>query len=84
VDGNAVPHSKPDPTVFQEAARRLGFEPGRCVVVEDAESGVAGAQAAGMRVIGIGPGHRVGAADLVVESIAQIRTSTIRWLVAGT
>ena len=72
VDGNDVPKSKPDPEVFVEAARRLGVAARNCVVVEDAESGVAGARAGGMRVVGIGPAERVGAADVVKETIADL------------
>jgi kojibiose phosphorylase len=72
VDGNDVPKSKPDPEVFVEAARRVGVEPRRCVVVEDAESGVDGARAGGMRVVGIGPVERVGAADVVKRAIADV------------
>ncbi|MDQ3896247.1 MAG: beta-phosphoglucomutase family hydrolase, partial [Actinomycetota bacterium] len=36
---------KPDPAMFLEAARRLGVEPGRAAVVEDALSGVAAGRA---------------------------------------
>ncbi len=72
VDGNDVPRSKPDPAVFLEAARRLGLSPPACVVVEDAESGVAAARAAGMRVVGVGPANRVGQADLVRPAVAEV------------
>jgi beta-phosphoglucomutase len=59
VDGNDIERSKPDPEVFLRAAERLGVPPARCVVVEDAASGVAAALAAGMRVVGLGPPERV-------------------------
>lgn len=72
VDGNDAPRSKPDPQVFQLTAQRLGVPADRCVVVEDAESGVAAARDAGMRVIGIGPIERVGRADFRVDDIAQL------------
>lgn len=72
VDANTAPLSKPDPQVFLAAAARLGVPPTRCVVFEDAEAGVAAAQAGGMRVIGIGPAERVGAADVVVAQIGQL------------
>jgi HAD superfamily hydrolase (TIGR01509 family) len=47
---------KPAPDVYLEAARRLGLEPARCLVVEDALSGMQAATAAGIgRVFGLGP-----------------------------
>lgn len=75
VDGNEAPRSKPDPQVFQVAAERLRVSADRCVVVEDAESGVAAARDAGMRVIGIGPIERVGRADFRVDAIAELTVS---------
>ncbi|SFY47762.1 2-deoxyglucose-6-phosphate phosphatase [Streptomyces sp. F-1] len=48
-----VPRGKPAPDVFLEAARRLGADPGDCVVLEDAAPGAAAAHAAGMRCIAI-------------------------------
>lgn len=72
VDGNDVPDSKPDPRVFLVAAERLGARPSRCVVVEDAASGVEAALAAGMRVVGLGPAERVGRAHLLKPTIGEL------------
>lgn len=47
VGGDDIHHSKPDPEVFQLAARRLGLEPSECVVFEDSVNGVLAAHAAG-------------------------------------
>jgi kojibiose phosphorylase len=47
VDGNNIERSKPDPQVFLTAAQRLGVPAARCVVVEDAASGIEAALAAG-------------------------------------
>ena len=47
--GDVVPKKKPDPAIYLLAARELGVEPGRCVVVEDSHIGVRAAKAAGMR-----------------------------------
>jgi beta-phosphoglucomutase-like phosphatase (HAD superfamily) len=46
-----VPRGKPAPDLFLLAASRMGARPDRCVVVEDCESGVTAARAAGMRVL---------------------------------
>jgi len=72
VDGNDVERSKPDPQLFLAAAERLGVPAARCVVVEDAESGVTAARAAGMEVVGVGPIERVGRADRVVASLREL------------
>ncbi|MFD0313397.1 HAD family hydrolase [Streptomyces flavalbus] len=53
VSADEVPYGKPAPDVFLEAARRLGVDPARCVVVEDAPAGAAAAHAAGMRCVAV-------------------------------
>ncbi|MER7186912.1 HAD family phosphatase [Streptomyces hyaluromycini] len=53
VSADEVPHGKPAPDVFLEAARRLGADPAGCVVLEDAAPGAAAAHAAGMRCMAI-------------------------------
>ena len=51
VSSDDVAHGKPEPDVFLEAARRIGAEPERTLVVEDSLNGVRAARAAGMRVV---------------------------------
>ena len=51
VGGEAVTRSKPAPDIYLLAARRLGVEPGRCFVIEDARFGIQAAHAAGMMPI---------------------------------
>jgi len=41
---------KPDPQGYLIAARRLGVDPARCLVVEDSDAGVAAGRAAGATV----------------------------------
>lgn len=63
---------KPDPEGFLVAAERLGVEPGRCVVIEDAPAGLRAAKAGGMRAIGVTTTHPaadLGDADLVVDTL---------------
>ena len=47
-----VEHGKPAPDLFLHAAAAMGAEPERCVVVEDAPTGVQAGLAAGMTVLG--------------------------------
>jgi HAD superfamily hydrolase (TIGR01509 family) len=75
VSAHDVAHPKPAPDVYIEAAARLGAEPEACVALEDSETGVAAAKAAGMTVIGVPsfPGIDLDAADLVVPSLRDPR-----------
>jgi HAD superfamily hydrolase (TIGR01509 family) len=45
-----VPNGKPAPDLFLHTAQRMGVQPGSCLVIEDSETGVRGALAAGMTV----------------------------------
>jgi beta-phosphoglucomutase len=71
-DGYSVKRAKPAPDVFLNAAEEMGVEPEACVVVEDAESGVEAALAAGMVAVGIGPEERVGKAHYRYDTTADI------------
>jgi beta-phosphoglucomutase len=71
VSAEDVRAGKPDPEIFLVAAARVGVEPARCVVVEDAAAGLEAARRAGMRSIGVG-GGAVKAADFVVRSLADL------------
>ncbi len=53
-DGTDITHPKPDPEVFLTAAARLKLPPGGCLVVEDAQSGIAAAAAGGMDSAALG------------------------------
>jgi HAD superfamily hydrolase (TIGR01509 family) len=46
-----VPLPEPEPDLFLHAAKTMGFEPARCVVIEDSPGGVRGGVAAGMDVL---------------------------------
>ena len=46
-------HGKPYPDPFLLAAEKLGISPGKCIVFEDGDAGVRGAEAAGMKWIRI-------------------------------
>ena len=53
VSADHVASGKPDPHIFELTSRKLGVDPGECLVVEDSVSGVLGAKRAGMRVLAI-------------------------------
>jgi beta-phosphoglucomutase len=83
VSADEVGRGKPDPSVFLEAARRIGLPPERCVVVEDSPAGIEGARRAGMRSIGVLSGHhRRLEADLVVPSLEALPADAFEALLA--
>jgi len=70
---------KPASDIYLQAARNLGLEPARCVVIEDSQSGIQAAHAAGIgHVIALGRADvhpqllRLQGIDRVVESLDQI------------
>uniref|UniRef100_A0A7S0P5Y5 Uncharacterized protein n=1 Tax=Calcidiscus leptoporus TaxID=127549 RepID=A0A7S0P5Y5_9EUKA len=75
VTGDEVQHGKPAPDIFLEAARRLGCDPARCIVFEDAPAGVTGAHAAGSQAVGL-PDPRM---PSNAKRLADLRP---RWLLA--
>jgi len=71
-DGYDIRKSKPDPEVFLLAAKRMGYLPNECVVVEDAVAGIEAAHAAGMKALGIGTAERLTKADKVINNLSEI------------
>lgn len=53
VTASQVTNGKPDPEGYLLAAKRLGADPAKCLVVEDAPAGLAAAHAAGMQTLGL-------------------------------
>lgn len=58
LDGHQVQHAKPHPEIYLRAAELLSVAPRNCIVFEDSYSGVAAAQAAGARIVGVRTTHR--------------------------
>jgi beta-phosphoglucomutase-like phosphatase (HAD superfamily) len=51
--GDEVAHGKPSPEPYLTACKMLGVMPSRCVIVEDAMSGVESGEAAGATVVAV-------------------------------
>lgn len=70
-----VVNGKPDPEPFLLAATRLGVDPSRCLVVEDAPAGIAAARAAGCAVMALTgtTAEEELTADLVVDGLDAVR-----------
>lgn len=69
-----VARGKPAPDPFLEAARRLGVDPRRCLVVEDAPKGLEAAHAAGCFTLAVvtTTAREDLDADAVVENLAEV------------
>ncbi len=84
VSGEEVERGKPEPDVFIEAARRVGMDPRRCVVIEDSVNGVRAARAAGMACMAVtntfAP-FQLHQADRIVESLERITADDLGRLV---
>jgi pseudouridine-5'-monophosphatase len=80
-DHPRVLRGKPAPDIFLVAAEELGARPEECVVVEDSPNGLAGAIAAGMRVVGFPDPNmdraRYAGADFIMSSFAELRPSDL-------
>jgi sugar-phosphatase len=75
ISGDMVERGKPDPEPYRRGAELLGFDPGECVVVEDAPSGVGAGVAAGCRVLGVLGTHaaeELAAAMWIVGSLEEL------------
>lgn len=85
VNGREVAQGKPHPEVFLKAAAKLGIQPGRCAVVEDALAGLEAARRAGMTpiaVTGTFPRERLkDHAALVVDSLRDLGPERIADLI---
>ena len=84
VTGMDVTRGKPDPQVFQMAAKKLNIDPSQCAVIEDAPAGIAAANAAGMTSIGLlGTTDALGlkAANHITATLTALDPQMIRELI---
>jgi HAD superfamily hydrolase (TIGR01509 family) len=81
VSVSEVENGKPSPDIFLLAAKKLSVEPKECLVIEDAETGIAAARAAGMKAIGLSPSHvtpqNLSGADRIVTSLSEIHPNLL-------
>lgn len=65
-----VLHGKPAPDLFLHAARRMGADPARCLVIEDSLTGIRAGLAAGMQVWRFTGGSHLRGLDLTTPADA--------------
>ena len=79
VTADDVVHGKPHPEPFLEAARRLGVDPHRCLVIEDAPKGLEAAKAAGcftLAVVTTTPREEL-YADGIVNDLSEVEFEAV-------
>jgi len=84
VTGSDVKNKKPDPALFLTAARRMGVEPSRSVVIEDAPNGVQAAKAGGFTCVAVtttSSKEALSEADVVVDSLDELSLERLKSLV---
>ncbi|MEV5609822.1 HAD-IA family hydrolase [Streptomyces sp. NPDC052225] len=69
-----ITRGKPDPEPFLLAAEKLGADPARCVVFEDAPAGLAAGRAGGMTTVALATTHEAHelVADVVVKDLSAV------------
>jgi len=82
VTGLDIEHKKPAPDIFLKAAGLLGANPKRCLVVEDAISGVAAGKVAGSRVLALTTSFspsELSRADWITSTLATADDEVLEW-----
>jgi len=82
VTGLDIEHKKPAPDIFLKAAQLVGADPQRCLVVEDAISGVAAGKAAGARVLALTTAFtpdKLSEADWITSTLATAGDEVLEW-----
>ena len=75
LSGAFLPHGKPDPAIFLNAAAAVGASPHQSLVIEDGIVGIEAALRAGMRYIAVTtthPAEKLARANLVVDNLAAL------------
>lgn len=71
-----VKRGKPEPDLFLHAAKSMGYDPARCIVVEDSPAGIRAAHAAGMKVFAFTGGSHAPLSNLS-EIVRDLQPTTI-------
>jgi HAD superfamily hydrolase (TIGR01509 family) len=83
VTGDQVSDGKPHPEAYLTAAERLGADPAYCVAIEDSNTGIASAEAAGCVVVAVPHHVPIPAAPgrTIVDSLLDLDAGTLEQLV---
>ena len=82
VVGDDVKYKKPSPDIFILAAQRIGLSPCKCLVIEDAPSGIKAGVAAGAKCLAITSSFNRGQlkdADWFAPDLSEVPDEAISW-----
>jgi beta-phosphoglucomutase len=82
VTGEDVANKKPFPDIYIMAARNIGLDPGQCLVVEDAVSGIRAGKSAGCRCLAVTSSFgakELNEADWICESLSIAPEEALQW-----
>ncbi len=82
VNGLEVERKKPHPDIFLFAAEKIGVSPEKCLVVEDAVSGIAAGKAAGCKCLGLTTSftrEQLAQADWISNTLADAPNDATEW-----
>lgn len=85
VSGAFLPHSKPDPAIFLQAAASVGVAPQDSLVLEDGVVGVEAAHRAGIKCVAVTTTHsakELSQADVVIDDLEELSEAIFRRLLA--
>jgi HAD superfamily hydrolase (TIGR01509 family) len=71
---DGMPHGKPAPDVYLEAARQIGFRPEQCVCLEDSKNGILSGKSAGLDVIAVPDARFPPPADVLRQASIVLNT----------
>lgn len=82
VDDSMVTKGKPEPEVYLKCAEMIKREPQKCIVFEDALSGIKAGQRAGAKVIALATSHgrEELSADLIIDDFSQLKWEQVEAL----
>ncbi|WP_329114526.1 HAD family hydrolase [Streptomyces sp. NBC_01465] len=74
-----ITRGKPDPEPYLLGAARLGVDPARCVVFEDAPAGLQAGRAAGMKTVALATTHDRSelVADVVLTDLSEVSVQVV-------
>lgn len=81
VTAEEVSKGKPNPEIYLKVAEKLGVEPEKCIVIEDAPNGIEAAKNAGMKCIAITTTHKMSElknADKIINSFKELTIKVIK------